>query len=276
MIITKLLLSLPTEYSYFHSAWDSTAAEHQTFENLTARLTMEETRMTKQHRDEVSEALIAKRFQKKTFPGSKVDSSGSAAKCYFCNEAGHFKRDCPKRLARSNGPSSTNFATGRNDTTGRKGSALVALSEKGISNGTRRKEAFLTLNDAFAVTKGNRNRSLEWYLDSGASDHMTFCKDWFIEYEEFHQPIKVRFGNGSFIYAEGQGNINVLGFNGSTWCERHLLNVLYVPEIHLNLFSQNTVLDKGLVMTADRSKCEFQKNMEMLQPLLFEKKIFLN
>lgn len=75
---------------------------------------------------------------------------------------------------------------------------------------------------------------------------MTYPRDWFVEYDEFEQPMKVRIGNGLHIYAKGQGAINILAFNGLKWIEKHLYNVLYVPDIHLNLFSQNTALDKGL------------------------------
>lgn len=52
----------------------------------------------------------------------------------------------------------------------------------------------------------------------------------------------------------------MLSFNGA---KKHLLDVLYVPEIHLNLFSQYTILDKGLVLTADSSRCEFRENEDV-------------
>lgn len=83
MVITKLLLSLPAEYSNFHSAWDSTAANQQTI----ARLIMEETRILKQHENEMGEALVAKKFQKRTFVNNKVSSSNEKpGKCYFCDD----------------------------------------------------------------------------------------------------------------------------------------------------------------------------------------------
>lgn len=59
MIITKLLISLPPEYNHFHTAWDSTAENLQTIENLTARLIMEEARLAKQNQKEAGEALMA-------------------------------------------------------------------------------------------------------------------------------------------------------------------------------------------------------------------------
>lgn len=85
MVITKLLLALPVEFSHFHSAWDSTAADQQTIENLTARLIMEEARMAKQNRNEVGEALVAKSYPKRTFTNSKSfnKSIEKPGKCFF-------------------------------------------------------------------------------------------------------------------------------------------------------------------------------------------------
>ena len=52
-----------------------------------------------------------------------------------------------------------------------------------------------------AVTNGTRPD--EWYLDSGASDHMSYRKDWFAEYIDFDEDLPVRIGNGSYIVAKG-------------------------------------------------------------------------
>lgn len=52
MVNTKLLISLSSEYSHFHSACDSTAEELQTYDNLTARLTVEELRIAEQNQND--------------------------------------------------------------------------------------------------------------------------------------------------------------------------------------------------------------------------------
>lgn len=41
MIISKVLATLPEEYGYFASAWDSTVRNNKTLENLTSRLIAE-------------------------------------------------------------------------------------------------------------------------------------------------------------------------------------------------------------------------------------------
>lgn len=69
--------------------------------------------------------------------------------------------------------------------------------------------------------------------------------------------IAVRIGDGSLIDAVGIGKINILAFDGKDWHEKHLSDVLYVPQIHLNLFSQLRALDKNLTMVSSKMKCEF-------------------
>lgn len=45
MINTKIIMTLPSEYRHFMSAWESTSLELQTMQNLTNRLILEESRI---------------------------------------------------------------------------------------------------------------------------------------------------------------------------------------------------------------------------------------
>lgn len=100
MIITKILMTLPSEYSHFNSAWESTAEENRTLDNLTTRLIMEESRVQAQESSDFNGALMAKRFTPKK-KSNKEDSSKKPGKCFTCNRNGHWKRDCPNRAKKS-------------------------------------------------------------------------------------------------------------------------------------------------------------------------------
>lgn len=52
-------------------------------------------------------------------------------------------------------------------------------------------------------------------------------------------------------------------YDGNDWNIKHLAEVLYVPDIKLNLFSCNACLDKGYVLRAHGNDCSFEK-MESL------------
>lgn len=99
-----------------------------------------------------------------------------------------------------------------------------------------------------------------WLMDSGATDHYTFHREWFVTFEAFANPMAVHVGNKSTMDAVGKGRIDCDVLINGRWSTCHIDNVLYVPTSRRNLMSLAVVLDKGLVMRVDRQKCEFVKN----------------
>lgn len=220
MLMTKILMTLPSNYNHFHSAWESTAEKERTAENLRTRLMIEESRISSQEPGETSEALFAKKSgQRKSRNSSK--KSKEKGICFHCNESGHWKRDCPKRKS---------------------------SNEKGESQAFSC-ELFRSISDKDA-----------WFLDSGASDHMSNKFEWFGKYEKFTSPKMIRIGNGELIPAYGIGDIDIVAYDSKQWMPKHLSGVLYVPAIHLNLFSMCRTLEKGFTLTSDDTKCEFKSN----------------
>ena len=51
-----------------------------------------------------------------------------------------------------------------------------------------------------------------WYLDNGASNHMSGDRDFFISIDESVTG-KVRFGDDSRINIQGRGSVSVIGHN---------------------------------------------------------------
>ena len=113
------------------------------------------------------------------------------------------------------------------------------------------------ISEVMYVTS-NISKDLMWYMDSGASDHMTRHKEWFKSYTAFDKAQDVRIADGSVLRAYGKGVIPVEAYDGNAWNIKYLTNVLYVPDIKLNLFSSNVCLDKGYVLTAHGNNCSFE------------------
>ena len=82
-------MTLPQEFSHFHSAWESSTKADRTMENLLSRLMVEESRINV-HEDYNSAALTAKKNARKVKPTNKT----IPGKCFLCKKPGHWKKDC--------------------------------------------------------------------------------------------------------------------------------------------------------------------------------------
>ncbi|KFD66793.1 LOW QUALITY PROTEIN: hypothetical protein M514_20937, partial [Trichuris suis] len=85
----------------------------------------------------------------------------------------------------------------------------------------------------------------EWIYDSGATVHMTRHREFFPKYVQFASPKQVNIGDGRTIQAVGKGTIAVEVCIRRKWLESRLLEVLHVPEIRVNLFSQTASAKRG-------------------------------
>lgn len=222
MVVTKILMTLPSTYSHFFSAWESTATAERTLSNLTSRLMMEESRIQGINDQESGGALVAKKVVSKGNWKAKGDSK--PGKCFKCKKYGHWKQDCTVGKVDQN--------------------SVNAKSNAFVSE---------------VVLMAESIDAQDWVIDSGASDHMTNRREWFSEYKPLENPIPVRIGNGDTIYANGVGDIPILMFDKSNWVNGHLVNVLFVPDIRINLFSAACALDKGLVLVSDKNQCELKR-----------------
>nr|XP_046472588.1 uncharacterized protein LOC124214366 [Neodiprion pinetum] len=206
MVITKILITLPSSYSHFITAWESTSQEQRTLGILTERLLAEETRK-KGSEEEENEALAAFKQWKKN---DKKKKSG-------------------EQSSQKNKP----------------GEALVM--------------------EIAALCEDDLPKEEGWYLDSGATEHMSNQKDWFVGYETLQEPIPIKIGNGERIYAVGKGNINVLAYDNNVWKAKHLAEVLHVPKLKYNLFSTGAALDKDMQLVADSKGCRCNPSGRMAE-----------
>lgn len=56
--------------------------------------------------------------------------------------------------------------------------------------------------------------------------------------------------------ALGNGVINIMACSEGNWEQRILVDVLYVPDMKMNLFSLGAVMDKDLTNTANKEECK--------------------
>ena len=218
-LVIILISSLPDEYNYLITALETIAEEKLTWNYVRDRLIHEFDKIQngKGERDNpaTQEALISSRGTelKKTHDLKKI-------KCHYCKRKGHFARDCFKRKADQRRPSNAEFAN----------------KAEGVS----------MKYPAVALASGGASmKSDEWWIDSGASQHMTPDKKGMVEYKSFKSPVKVKLADNSTLYAYGKGSVALLAYDGTRQVSVTLHDVLYVPRIQNKLLSLPTVTEKG-------------------------------
>lgn len=219
-IITKIISTLPSKYRSLRQAWMSLEKAQQTIHNLTARLMDEEASLTAEEENEVA-LMTAQERQKQ----SHEDAANSRHRfvCYNCNKRGHFARDCRARK-----PAMRNF----NSTSNQDKSNMVA---------------FHVVENACALTDCSDD---VWLLDSGASVHMTYRKEFFVNLQEYDNDCNrtVKLGNQIELKVKGVGTVLIKKCLNGQWESNVLKEVLYVPELRRNLFSEGAAMRLGFVI----------------------------
>jgi len=154
----------------------------------------------------------------------KETNVSKGPRCYNCNKYGHFAKDCRSKAKLKTTTQDTKKAT---DTT------------------------FFT-----ALTTG-KITSTDWYIDSGASAHMSNypCEKSSSKVLDNAQ-VTVANNENMSIEAIGSTNINVL--NNDMERNIKLTDVLYVPKLNANLLSVSRIIQKGHSITFDNRGCRIR------------------
>jgi len=235
---------LPIEYDNFRSIWDNKPEGEKKVDELITRLRNEEDRMNarKKGGEEEATALFAKtrihdkdksshkkacyhckrtnhlakdcRFKNQDDSSNKKKVNKEDVQCHNCKGFGHFAKECSSKR-RDN-----------NQQNGEQNRALVGIEET----------AFLMVTDE------------KWIVDSGATKHMTPNGDWFSEYRKLESPIIIHVGKeGETVKGIGRGRIDVkLHLGNGKYIGAYRKEVIYVPEMKVNLFSTNEAANKGI------------------------------
>ena len=85
-------------------------------------------------------------------------------------------------------------------------------------------------------------RSNIWYIDSGASSHITGHKRFFVDLQEGGIGIHVELGDDARYQAQGVGTVS---FERESGKPLSFADVLYVPRLTKNLIYVSTLEEKG-------------------------------
>lgn len=162
-------------------------------------------------------------------------------RCFICNAEGHKAIDCSKN------PNKRNNQRGQQ-------SKCEKTEERQKKESARKAEANLLFLSAMTT----RVRESEWYIDSGASTHMSNRKDWFVNYQETDKK-EVNCANDVKLSSEGVGDVLVNLDN--TRKRLTVNNVSYVSGLNANLLSVSAIVKKNMSVLFSEKGCEiFRKD----------------
>jgi len=90
-----------------------------------------------------------------------------------------------------------------------------------------------------------------WFIDSGCSNHMCGCKEWFYDLDENYRTT-VKLGDNSRMYVMGKGSINLKIEDGV----HTVIDVFYIPELKNHLLSIGQLQDRNLEVVFNENKCK--------------------
>lgn len=231
-IVIKILGTLPMKYRNFRQAWLSIDETRQTLPNLTARLLDEEASLTTT--EEQENAFLASSSRKKGARSTGKNEEKSNKKkmdmgkvaCYNCRKKGHFARNCPS-LKKTNEEQKENQ---------RNNSAFNVECQEAL----------------FAAPQSDEDK---WIMDSGASAHMTHHREFFWKFEETSKN-DVALANKQELPIKGIGTVKIKKLIDGKWYESTITNVLYVPNLKRNLFSEGVLTKKGMKIIKEQDSAK--------------------
>lgn len=180
--------------------------------------------MKNKHRERLDDnkAFSAKHYRKKFH--RKRENKSKAKNCWNCDSKDHFADACTKP---------PKFESSKSNSTKPRGSGTA-------------KHAC-----SFVVLDSDSKSSKEWYIDSGASHHMTNDDRLLVDKKPSREVRTITSASNSEMEVSSVGTERVI-LNGT---EVAVKNVLHIPEISANLLSVNRIARSGNSVHFEGDNC---------------------
>ena len=162
-----------------------------------------------------------------------------------CRKKGHWANECPEKKEASFKKPDKGKSTSKEVNKSKANAAVCEESESDSS-------AFM----AFVGENAEVNKGDIWYLDDGATNHMSDKLEWFQNFEEVAMgqwPVMI--ADNRKLWVRGYGDIQVRCLMNSHWERQTIKKVLFIPDLRKNLFLVGQAADKGFTTTYTKHSC---------------------
>lgn len=238
LLIAFLLSSLPESYNTLITALETRPEQDLTLSLVKNKLIEEFQRRGNFNEGKSIENL--EKAMKTTKVGMHSENTKDRNSCFFCKKPGHLKQECRKYLKwKEKNPDKTKSTFHK-----------VKL----VSNECKENDDY-----CFHVVKQDEYENDVWYIDSGASSHMSSNESFFKTLNtEYNKNIVLADGNVLTTQGIGEG---ILKCNyGSRVRNITVKDVLFVPELKGNLISVAKLTQQGLKVIFENNSCSIYED----------------
>ena len=225
--VVHLLASLPKSFDMLVTALEA-SPEVPKIEVVTERILHEESKRKHAGIEHEVKAMTSKHHNKK------------GPQCYHCGKYGHIKREC-HQLTRSH----------ETKTDAKKKKFATRQNVYAAENKSNEEVIGLVVEHALAA-----DVLTNWIVDSGATCHMCYEEDLFIEMTKLEEPQKITVGDGYSVEAVSKGTVELMmKVPGEEVRRCNLSEVLYVPKLSYNLLSVSKATKTDKMFQFGQSSC---------------------
>ncbi|KAL0385104.1 UNVERIFIED_CONTAM: putative late blight resistance proteinR1A-4 [Sesamum radiatum] len=182
---------------------------------------------------------------KSTMGDKKKPSRGKYMPCRICKRTNHLEKDCYFR-GKPQCRNCKKFGHVEKDCR-LKGNHLANCIKENHSSD----QLFYTCNSVAETGDAT------WYIDSAASNHMTYNKGAFQKLDESFKT-NVKLGDNHIVKVEGKGSVAINIRKGT----RIINDVMYIPNLRTNLFSVGQMMEKGYTLQFGGDSCTIYDNKD--------------
>ncbi|KRZ65853.1 Retrovirus-related Pol polyprotein from transposon TNT 1-94 [Trichinella papuae] len=242
-LVAIMLCSLPNSYSALVTALEGRDEADLTVEYVSGKLLDEYQRRTESCLDQSSNEVALNttaskaRSQFRTSKATLTKSDNESRRCYYCGKKGHIKANCRKFKHQREKDEKARYGVHHNE--------LSPIDQK--TNAIQYR-SFTTREKAVKGKIG------DWYVDSGATSHMTCNRNFFESLER--RKSTVYLADNTAIQAEGIGHGWLFCVTPDGTIEKiHLKDGLYIPSLETGLLSAQRITDNGYKIMFQDDTC---------------------
>lgn len=244
LMVAMVLRSLPESYDNLVVALEARADD-----DITLKLVKQ--KLTDEYQKRVDQRGGASENRALRISSRKVEQKV----CFYCKQPGHFRRECRKYLESRREDAESGMRQEKAHKKEEKvnqvyssGAPLCFTATKYV--GDTDKPSGISAACSIA---GGRQRS--WFVDSGATHHMTYDRSFFTTMVQSER-VPVTLANGDRTMSEGCGSgmLRCVDADGKE-VDVKLENVLWVPKLDSSLLSVSTIISKGFSVLFNDKGC---------------------